>query len=112
MLSADDFDADTAERYGWVNSALPDAQRDDYVDQLARRIATFDPAAIATAKQLIDQRQPPPSEQELTDSFEAILALARTESAQRTAARLVARAGGSLAKAELDLAQLDGRADD
>ena len=41
ILGADDFDAETAERYGWVNRALPDAELDAFVARLARRIASF-----------------------------------------------------------------------
>ncbi len=43
ILGANDFDGDTAERYGYVNRALPDAELDVFVDALARRIASFDP---------------------------------------------------------------------
>jgi len=92
-----------------VNRALPDAELDDYVDRLARRIATFDAAAIATAKQLIGKRQPTPAEAELAKSFGAIRALLRGEPAQRIAALLRERADGSLAPAELDLPQLYGQ---
>src|SRR6201999_403346 len=38
MLSADDYDADLAERYGWVNRALPADAVADFVIALARRI--------------------------------------------------------------------------
>src|SRR6185369_7302641 len=38
ILGADDFDGDTAARYGYVNRALPDAELDDFVNVLARRI--------------------------------------------------------------------------
>jgi enoyl-CoA hydratase/carnithine racemase len=31
VLGADDFDADTAERYGWINRAIPEAELDGYV---------------------------------------------------------------------------------
>jgi len=55
VLSANDFDGDTAERYGYVNRALPDAELDDFVDTLARRIASFDRAALAAAKRLVNQ---------------------------------------------------------
>ena len=41
MLSAEDFDADLAERYGWINRALPDSELDDFVRALAHRIARF-----------------------------------------------------------------------
>jgi enoyl-CoA hydratase/carnithine racemase len=40
-LSGDDFDADVAERYGWVNRTLDDAELDNFVDRLARRLASF-----------------------------------------------------------------------
>src|ERR1700732_3398347 len=46
VLGADDFDGDAAERYGYVNRALPDAELDGFVDALARRIASFDRRAI------------------------------------------------------------------
>ncbi|WP_051450538.1 enoyl-CoA hydratase/isomerase family protein [Actinospica robiniae] len=108
VLSADDFDADIAERYGWVNRSLPDAELDDHVDRLARRIATFDATALATAKELIGAGQPTPTENELAESFGAIRALRRGEPAQRLAGSLRERAGGSLAAAELDLPQLYG----
>jgi enoyl-CoA hydratase/carnithine racemase len=35
VLGANDFDGDTAERYGYVNRALPDAELDGFVDALA-----------------------------------------------------------------------------
>jgi enoyl-CoA hydratase/carnithine racemase len=55
ILSANDFDGDTAERYGYVNRALPDAELDGFVDGLARRIASFDRPAIAAAKRLVNE---------------------------------------------------------
>src|SRR5437879_5218583 len=42
FLGADDFPSDLAERYGYVNRSLPDAELDDFVDALATRIASFD----------------------------------------------------------------------
>src|SRR5712692_8918967 len=55
VLGASDFDGDTAERYGYVNRALPDAELDGFVDALARRIASFDRRPMAAAKDLIYQ---------------------------------------------------------
>src|SRR6185295_3796626 len=54
ILSADDFDGETAERYGYVNRALPDGNLDDFVDALARRISSFDKRSIAAAKKLVN----------------------------------------------------------
>jgi enoyl-CoA hydratase/carnithine racemase len=55
VLGSNDFDGDTAERYGYVNRALPDTELDGFVEALARRIASFDRRAIAAAKSLINQ---------------------------------------------------------
>lgn len=41
LLSADDYDAALAERYNWINRALPAAQLGPFVSQLAHRIAKF-----------------------------------------------------------------------
>jgi len=50
VLGADLIDASTAERYGWINRALPSAQLDDFVDRLARNIASLPDGVIAAAK--------------------------------------------------------------
>src|SRR6267143_2491086 len=47
LLGADDISGDLAERYGYVNRSLPEAELDDFVDALAMRIATFDKGAIS-----------------------------------------------------------------
>jgi hypothetical protein len=41
MSSAEDYDADLADRYGWINRALPADELEDFVGSLARRIARF-----------------------------------------------------------------------
>ena len=45
-----DFDAETEERYGYINRALPAEKLTTFVEELAFRIATFQPEAIAVAK--------------------------------------------------------------
>jgi enoyl-CoA hydratase/carnithine racemase len=50
VLSGDDFDADIAERYGWVNRTVDDGDLDTLVDKLAQRIASFDRETLAAAK--------------------------------------------------------------
>jgi enoyl-CoA hydratase/carnithine racemase len=54
MLTADDYDADLAERYGWINRALPAATLDDFVRALARRIAAFPDAGRAAVKDRVN----------------------------------------------------------
>lgn len=59
ILGADLFDTETAERYGWINRALPADELDAYVDRLATRIASFPPDAIAAARRAVDAAEPP-----------------------------------------------------
>ena len=54
MLSADDYDAELAERYGWINRALPAAELDDFVKSLAHRIARFPAAGHVTVKDRVN----------------------------------------------------------
>ncbi len=58
MLGGQDYDGPTAERYGIVNRALPAAELDGFVDDLARRIAGFPPEAIALVKKVAYQQGP------------------------------------------------------
>jgi enoyl-CoA hydratase/carnithine racemase len=54
ILGAADFTADEAERYGWINRALPDAELDAFVARLARRIASFPAEAVRTTKRVLN----------------------------------------------------------
>ena len=54
LLSADDYDADLAERYGWVNRALPADALGQFVDALAHRIAGFPAAGHVTVKERVN----------------------------------------------------------
>jgi len=55
LLGAADFNADEAERYGWINRAVPDAELDDFVADLARRIASFPADAVRATKAVINE---------------------------------------------------------
>jgi len=59
VLGADDFPGALAERYGYVNRAIPDADLDAFVDRCARRIAGFDKEALTDAKRFIDEASLP-----------------------------------------------------
>jgi len=54
MLSAQDYDADLAERYGWINRALPAAELSEFVESLAHRIARFPAAGHAVVKERVN----------------------------------------------------------
>ena len=62
ICGANDFDADTAEKYGWVNRSIPDAELDAFVDDFARRVASFEKRALELAKKLVNARAGVPSE--------------------------------------------------
>jgi enoyl-CoA hydratase/carnithine racemase len=54
MLSADDYDAELAERYGWINRALPAAELGEFVHALAHRISGFPAAGRAAVKDRVN----------------------------------------------------------
>jgi enoyl-CoA hydratase/carnithine racemase len=80
-LSADDFDADIAERYGWVNRTLDDNDLDSFVDAFAGRLASFDREVLAAAKAQIN-RLGMPTAAELQSSNDMIFSLLAGPSAQ------------------------------
>jgi len=72
LIGADDIRGDVAELYGYVNRALPDAELDSFVDALATRIASFDKAAIADTKRLVNIASLP-SDAEIAPEWQAFL---------------------------------------
>ena len=87
VLSADDFDADIAERYGWVNRALDDDDLDSFVDTLVRRLGSFDREVLAAAKAQIN-RFGTPTATELQSSNDMIFPMLTWPSAQARRAKL------------------------
>jgi enoyl-CoA hydratase/carnithine racemase len=83
LLGADDIGGELAESYGYVNRSLKDAELDEFVDRLAKRIAGFDKKAIAATKHLVNIASLP-SDSEIAPEWEAFLdSLARPESQAR-----------------------------
>jgi enoyl-CoA hydratase/carnithine racemase len=90
ILGCGDFTADVAERYGYVNRALPSGEIDFFVNYLAFRIAGFPAGAIAMAKRAASMREAG-LEDELAREEVLFLNSAHTASArQRMAAALAA----------------------
>ena len=87
VLSADDFDADVAERYGWVNRTLNDDDLDRFVDALVRRLVSFDSNVLAAAKAQIN-RFGMPTATELQSSNDMIFPLLTLPGAQARRAKL------------------------
>ena len=55
LLGCNDFPAELAERYGYINRALPADELTPFVEKLAHRIASFPAHAIAHAKAAVDK---------------------------------------------------------
>ena len=114
VLSADDFDADIAERYGWVNRTLDDDDLDSFVNTFVRRLASFDREALAAAKAQLNRFGTPTATelQSSNDTFFSILAL---PSAQARRAKLRGIGYGLRSDFELNFGRYlpgFGRADD
>jgi enoyl-CoA hydratase/carnithine racemase len=83
LLGADDIPGDLAELYGYVNRSLPDAELDDFVERLAKRIASFDKQAIAETKRLVNIASLPPDSEILPEWGAFLGSLGRTAAQQR-----------------------------
>src|SRR3984893_16007502 len=90
LLSADDIDGDLAERYGYVNRSLPDAELDGFVEALAMRIASFDKDAIAETKRLVDDASLP-ADPEIKPEWDAFLAALNRPASQKRIKALMER---------------------
>jgi enoyl-CoA hydratase/carnithine racemase len=68
MLSADDYDAELAERYDWINRALPAAALREFVRSLAHRIAGFPAAGRTVLKDRVNALSLAPADDFRRDS--------------------------------------------
>lgn len=88
LLSGEDIDGDLAERYGYVNRSLPDAELDGFVDKLARRIAGFDKQTLGDIKQRVDISSLPP-DGELGGEWNSFLTSVQRPAAQQRIGKLM-----------------------
>src|SRR5438045_3973168 len=82
FLGADDIPGDLAERYGYVNRSLPDAELDEFVEALANRIASFDKRAISETKRFVNVASLPP-DYEIAPEWDVCLASIMRPAAQK-----------------------------
>ena len=101
VLGCDDIDGATAESWGLVNRALPAAELDAFVDDLADRIASYPPLAVREAKASVLAAQPDPTPGLLQEArrFDRTLS---DEAAVRRMQQLL-DLGGQTAEVEADL---------
>jgi len=106
MLSANDYDAEVAERYGWINRALPASVLDAFVSSLAHRIAGFPAAGHVVVKERVNAIALAPIEDFRRDSGLFIEGFRNPEAQGRTQAAM--KRGLQTREAEMDLARLLG----
>jgi enoyl-CoA hydratase/carnithine racemase len=87
LLGSDDIRGDLAAAYGYVNRSIPDAELDEFVDALARRIASFDKWALANTKRLVNAASLPP-DVELGAGWDACMASIPRPAAQESFKKL------------------------
>ena len=106
MLSAQDYDAEQAELYGWINRALAAKELDDFVRSLAHRIAKFPAASLAMVKDRVNAIALAPADDFRRDSDLFGEGASNPQVQRRFGAAL--KRGFQTREAELDLARLVG----
>jgi len=106
MLGALDYDAELAERYGWINRALPAAELGDFVSALAHRIAGFPAAGRGVVKQRVNAIALAPAEDFRRDSELFREGVGHPEVQSRVLAAM--KRGFQTREAELALARMLG----
>jgi enoyl-CoA hydratase/carnithine racemase len=109
MLGAQDYDAELAERYGWVNRALPANALGEFVRSLAHRIARFPASGLVAVKDRVNAISLAPVEDFRRDSDLFGEGVRKPDAQGRLQAAL--KHGFQTRDAELDLARLLGELD-
>jgi len=104
MLGCGDFDAELAERYGYINRALPADELDGFVETLANRIASYPANSIALTKHNVDAGARSPLEG-LLEEIHGFNQVRTTSEGQNLMAQFMDR-GGQTREAELNMASL------
>jgi enoyl-CoA hydratase/carnithine racemase len=110
LLGAEDFDADTAERYGYVNRSIPDADFVRYVDAFATRVSRFDVRAIREVKAFVNDVTLPGDEEVAPQMAAFARSVARPET-QNLVGQLFALGLQQRGPTELDLGRVLGQLD-
>jgi enoyl-CoA hydratase/carnithine racemase len=98
ILGCGDFRADVAERYGYVNRALPADEITHFVNSLAHRIASFPAGTIAMAKRAVAMAERG-IENDLVEEEAIFLQSVQTDGCRR---RMAAGMAGGMQTAEME----------
>lgn len=105
ILAGDDLDAETAERWGYLNRIFAADEIDAWVMQLARRIASFPVEAVRLAKASVNAADKPLAEGLLEEAY-LFQRLLRTEGAQTNMQKFL-EIGGQTREGELRVGELN-----
>jgi enoyl-CoA hydratase/carnithine racemase len=104
MLSAQDYDAELAERYGWINRALPAGELAGFVSAMAHRIAGIPAATVAALKDRVNAIALAPADDFRSDSD--LFGVAVREREAQTGLQNAMRRGFQTPAAEMDLGRV------
>jgi len=104
LLSADDYDAEVAERYGLINRALPAAALGDFVKSLAHRIASFPAFGLAVIRERVNAVALAPADDFRHDSSLFLECVRKPEAQNRIKAAM--KRGFQTREAEMDLPRM------
>jgi enoyl-CoA hydratase/carnithine racemase len=104
-LGAIDIDAHTAEQWGYLNRALPLDELRPYVNDLAYRIASFPPKAVALAKESVNNATDYSLSDGLIEEEYLVQQLLRTPEAPRAMRRFL-EIGGQTGEGEMRMGDL------
>src|SRR5256886_17591553 len=107
ILGCEDVSAELAERWGYLNRALPPAELGPFVERLALRIASFPAEAVGLAKAGVNAAELP-TEQGLLEEADCFNRSLRTAAARARMPRFL-ELGGQTRAVEMDLRGLVGR---
>jgi enoyl-CoA hydratase/carnithine racemase len=106
MFSAEDYSAEIAERYGWINRALPANELSDFVSSLAHRIANFPAIGRAVVKVRVNAIGLPSDEEIIRDFDLFVEGVSNPEFQERIMAAM--KLGFQTREGELNLARMLG----
>ena len=106
ILGCDDLDAETAAAWGYLNRALAADKIGPFVENLARRIASFPPQAVALAKRSVDAAGKPLADGLMDEAFLFQVLLATPE-AKRNMTKFL-ELGGQTREGEARMGDLCG----
>ena len=105
VLGGDDLDAETAERWGYLNRIFAADAIDDWVMSLARRIASFPVEAVRLAKESVNAAEMPLRDGLVEEAY-LFQRLLRTDGAQTNMRRFM-ELGGQTREGEMRVGELN-----